>query len=278
MDPTVRGAVAGSTSGFTVLLTSALVLAVIAGIVAAWMSVANRFTAADATEIGLAVATIGLGMITASVFVCVFCRPVRPVERFVNVGTLATAPAEDPAATALLSGIADAEQKTCELITRADKFIESDVGKPGQDDPSLVVAAQRKARAAVPGGALVSCTTDTPEPGLATADERLTLLEHTLRSFTGPELEATYTKSAAGCEGFSDGPAPTIPALQARLDTVNAIIADQHKRLLDPIDERQARLQRGEVSDCQKKMGAGAGADAAAAAKQPPPGTPLREA
>lgn len=289
-DATASGAIFAGITGFTTILGAALVIAVGAGIVVAWMNVANRFTSAEATEMGLAVATILVGVITVMIFVCIFCSSVHPTERFTDINA-------DPAQT-LLSGIADAEQKVCELVQRTDKFIESDVGKPGQDDPSLVIAAQRKARANVPGSTIVDCTVGAPEtsnsyrngsydlsisarkaePSLADAAERLTLLELTLKWFTGPELDATYAKAMAGCESFEDGAgtlAPTLPSLQTRLTAVQATIADQHRRRLDPLDAQTARLQRGEVSECQKKMGASAGADAAAAAKKPPAGTPM---
>ena len=286
-DPTSGGAVFGAMSGFTVIVMSALVIALVAGLIVAWTYIASHFTSDDATEIGLSVSVILAGVISVMLFVCIFCSTIHPTERFTN---LAPPTPEDT----LLNGITDAEQKVCGLVQRADKYIESDVGKPGQDDPSLVVTAQRRARASVPGGRLVDCNVSSPEATLADANTRLTLLENTLKWFTGPELDATYKKAMAGCEGFqgfqgvtregymngtNDNPAPVVDlaALQARLDTINAEIADQHRLRLDPLDKQQAALQRGEVSDCQKKMGAGAGADAAAAAKRPPPGTPTSD-
>jgi hypothetical protein len=287
-DPTSGFAAVGTLTGFSVIGGTAIIIALVAGLVVAWTYISSRFTQQDATELGLAVAVILSGVITVMLFVCMFCSTIHPTERFVGTGDSVSA--KTPTDT-LLNGIADAEQKVCELIQRTDKYIESDVGKPGQDDPSLVVAAQRKARVNVPGGTLVDCTVGSPEPTLLDADGRLTLLENTLKWFTGPELEATYKKSMAGCEGFSDGPvlegfdsmtappAPTVDlaALQKRLDTIMSEIADQHRQYLNPMDKQTERLNRGEVSDCQKKMGANAGADAAAASKRPPPGTPMSD-
>ena len=263
-------------SGFAVIGIAAIVIALITGLAATWIYISQRMTHERATDIGLCIALILSGVISVMLFVCMFCSTIHPTERFTDMSDSLTPPTTTDT---LLNGIADAEQKVCELVGRTDKYIESDVGKPGQDDPSLVVAAQRNARAQVPGGRLVDCTVGSPEATLAEADARLTLLENTLKWFTGPELDATYKKAMAGCESYVDfgDPAPVVdlPALQARLDTINAEIVDQHKTRLDPMDKQQAALQRGEVSDCQKKMGAGAGADAAAAAKRPPPGTPL---
>jgi hypothetical protein len=263
-------------SGFATMGLAAIVIALLAGLATAWVYISQRMTHEVAMDLGLCVAVILSGVISVMLFLCMFCSTIHPTERFTDGGSLTPPTPTDT----LLNGIADAEQKVCELVGRTDKFIESDVGKPGQDDPSLVVAAQRKARAQVPGGLLVDCTTGSPEATLLEADARLTLLENTLKWFTGPELDATYKKAMAGCEGFVVGngsPAPVVdlPALQTRLDTINAEIADQHKNRLDPMDKQTERLNRGEVSDCQKKMGAGAGADAAASAKRPPAGTPL---
>lgn len=285
-DPTAGFAALGTLSGFTVIAGAAIVIALAAGLFTAWTYLSSQFTQEDATEMGLAVAVILSGVIAVMLFICMFCSTIHPTERFVGA-SLTQTPADS-----LLTGIANAEQKVCELINRTDKYIESDVGKPGQDDPSLVVAAQRKARVNVPGGQIVACTADSPAPSLADAAARLTLLENTLKWLTGPELEASYKKSQAGCEsfvsywrparpvfeGFAD-PAPVvdIAALQTRLDTVMSEIADQHRQYLDPMDKQTGRLNRGEVSDCQKKMGANAGADAAAASKRPPPGTPMSD-
>jgi hypothetical protein len=267
-----------SMSGFVVMGIAAIVIALLTGLAIAWVYIAQRMTQERATDLGLCVAVILSGVISVMLFVCMFCSTIHPTERFADMSGSLTPPT--PTDT-LLNGIADAEQKVCELVGRTDKFIESDVGKPGQDDPSLVVAAQRRARATVPGGRLVDCTVGSPEATLAEADARLTLLENTLKWFTGPELDATYKKAMAGCESYVDfgGAAPVVdlPALQTRLDTINAEIADQHNTRLDPMDKQTERLNRGEVSDCQKKMGAGAGADAAAAAKRPPAGTPLSD-
>jgi len=280
VDPTTGGAIAGSSMGFIVLVIGAILIAIIAGISIGGVYLAQKL-AHVAGDIGLIATVIFVGVITVMVFVCIFCSTIHPTEMFVDVGpapgdSVSAAKPED----ALLSGISAAEQKVCELIQRTDKYIQSDVGKPGQDDPSLVVAAQRKARAAVPGGRLVDCTASAPEPSLSDADVRLTLMENSLKWFTDPELEAAYKKAMAGCEGFvngnsDNGPAPVLDltALQKRLDVINTAIADQHRQYLDPMDKQTERLNRGELSDCQKRMGANAGADAAAGAKQLPPGT-----
>jgi hypothetical protein len=301
-DPTSGGAVLGVMAGFTTLFAAAVVLIVGAGVAAVLIYIITKIPESQreaiATELGLGVAVIVAGVFTVMMFVCMFCSTIHPTEMFVGTGPAPgdTVSAQTPSDT-LLNGITDAEQKVCYLVQRVDKFIESDIGKPGQDDPSLVVAAQRKARAAVPGGQIVDCTVGSPEPTLADADTRLTLMENTLKWFTGPELESTYKKSMVGCEGFSDymprwlegfvsaatipdnSPAPVVDlaAFQQRLNTIVSEIADQHRQYLDPVDKQTERLNRGEVSDCQKKMGANAGADAAASSKPLPPGTSMSD-
>jgi hypothetical protein len=294
-------AVFGTLSGFTVIVGAAMLIALIAGFVAAYQFIETHKEIA--TEMGVVVALILTGVISVMLFVCIFCSTIHPREMFVDAAAAAAAAGDSVSANkpedTLLNGIADAEQKVCELIQRTDKYIESDVGKPGQDDPSLVVAAQRKARAAVPGNALVDCTASAPVPIVADADARLTLMENSLKWFTGPELEKAYKKAMAGCENFvsywssyklqegfdtsttipGNAPASTadIGALQQRLNTVMSEIADQHRQYLDPMDKQTDRLNRGEVSDCQKQMGANAGADAAAKSKPLPAGTSMSD-
>jgi hypothetical protein len=271
-----------SMSGFAVIGGAAMLIAIVAGIIIVWINISQRMSQELAMDLGLCTALILTGVVSVMLFICMFCSTIHPTERFIDGATSSpgdTVAAMTPEDT-LLIGITAAEQKVCELIGRTDKYIESDVGKPGQDDPSLVVAAQRKARANVPGERLVDCTVGSPEPTLLDADARLTLMENSMKWFIDPELDATYKKAMAGCEPFATGngnPAPMVDtgALQTRLDAINAAIADQHRTRLDPMDKQQERLNRGEVSDCQKKMGANAGADAAAASKRPPAGTPL---
>ena len=162
--------------------------------------------------------------------------------------------------TTLLNGISDTEQQICDLITRVDKFIESDLGKKGHDDPSLVVAARAAARPAEP---ITTCptspfSTDLSESVLlADADNRITRLETTLSGLTGPQLQKTYNRTVPcpAVENFTDAAGPTVETLQARLDAVRAILASQKSKLLKPIDDKNERIQRHELSDCEKREG-----------------------
>lgn len=179
---------------------------------------------------------------------CAICYRVRPMEAFQIQNT--SDATDDPT---LLADLATAEDAVCKLITRTDGFIQSDVGPAGQSDSSLVLAAQMKAREGV---AVVDCSAT----GAALEDvpHRLTRLEETLRSLTGPELQQTYNKTMR-CEGFQDLPVATLqPTTRQRLLAIQTTIRDQQTRLLGPVDQKSADLQRGIASDCDKRRGAAA--------------------
>ena len=197
------------------------------------------------------VAMIGIIVFLTLVFVGSFSMMIRPRELFVDV----TNPI-----TQLLADITAAEKDVCNLITRTDSFIQSDIGKPGHDDPQLVTDAQQKARAAV-NGPLTDCaavwTMDVSgDVALQEADNRLQRMEGTLKSFTGPELQTTYNRSVpCQTEGFSNQTEGPLGALQQRINAVKDTIKTQQLKLLKPIDDKTAALKRGEVSDCDKKRG-----------------------
>ncbi len=204
---------------------------------------------------------IGIGVVLVMLLVSRLCLTIHPRESFVDMsgGT--------DTVIQLLQDIGAAEKDVCDLITRTDKFIQNDVGKPGHDNPQLVSDAQQKARDAV-GGPLTDChaswTLDVSgDAALQEADNRLTRMEATLKSFTGTELQATYDKSVK-CEGFQN---PT--DLSARLAAVKTTIVNQQQKLLKPIDDKTAALQRGEVSDCDKKRGGNVAVVASTTGKTP---------
>jgi hypothetical protein len=202
------------------------------------------------------VAMIGMIVFLTLVFVGSFSMMIKPRELFVDGDT-----GVNPI-TQLLAGITAAEKDICNLITRTDSFIQSDIGKPGHDDPQLVTDAQQKARAAV-DGPLTDCAAVwsdvSGDAALQEADNRLSRMEGTLKSFTGPELQTTYNKSVpCQTEGFSnqtEGFADPLTDLQNRLVSVKDTITSQQQKLLKPIDDKTAALKRGEVSDCDKKRG-----------------------
>jgi hypothetical protein len=193
---------------------------------------------------------IGFIVYLVMIFVASVSMMIHPWEQFVDMDVSGSG-----GITKLLADITAAEKDVCDLITRTDKFIQNDVGKPGHDNPQLVTDAQQKARAAV-GGPLTDCDASwqldiSGEAALQEADNRITRMEGTLASFTGPELQATYNKTVpCQAEGFMD-----MSDLNQRLAAVKQTIATQQQKLLKPVDDKTAALQRGEVSDCDKKRG-----------------------
>ena len=200
----------------------------------------------------------GAIVVTIAVFMVVtlFCQTIRPYEQFVDAsGSMDPMEAQ---ITALLKDITDTEAEVCHLITRTDKFIQNDVGKAGQDDPQAIQDAISAARQAV-GGSLTDCSTEWPADvsgaaALDEADNRLTRMEATLKSYTGPEIEKTYNATVPCTEGFQNG-SDTFTALKSRLAAVRTTIQTQRTKWLKPIDDKVSALQRGEVSDCDKKRG-----------------------
>ena len=231
----------------------------IAGLAMGAVFIGSKLSTEDASEIILSVVTIGLIVFAVLIFVTRMCVKIRPVEHFDPT----SAPADTP--QQLLTDITATEGDVCKLITRTDKFIQSDIGKPGYDNPDLVTAAQQQARQAV-GGPITDCDAFWPlhpqgrgsmpdvsgDAALQEADNRLTRMEMTLKSLTGPELEKTYDR-AVKCEGFAGS--LDLADLRRRLDVIHDTIGFQQQKYLKPIDDKNAALQRGEASDCDKKRG-----------------------
>lgn len=238
----------------------------------------GKLTADDLGQVLTSVIVILGGVVIVMLFVGSVCLNISPVEHFENGATT------DPL-TQLWTDIATAEKTACGYITRADKFIQSDLGKPGHDNPDLVTQAQQDARTKA-GGPLTDCTSgewDSVTPNTADATNRITRLETTVNGFTAPVFQQAYQaqntcESFTGfahvayqhiplLESFTDSASPTdvsgdaavITALQQRLATVNATITTQQQKFLKPIDDKTAALNRGETSDCDKKRGANAG-------------------
>jgi uncharacterized protein YukE len=213
-------------------------------------------TADDLSNIVVYLGTLTLGLMAVLIVVRVYCGNIHPVEQFVGQGINDTQ--TDPMQT-LWTGIAEAEEAVCKYITRADGFIQNDLGKPGHDNPSLVSAAQQKARDAA-GGPLTDCTAAWPatltdvssytlDQELSDADNRLTRLETTLQGFTGVVFQNTYNKTVkCPTEGF----ATSLTTLQQRLTAVQAVIKQQQSALLGPIDQKTEDIKKGHLSDCDK--------------------------
>lgn len=223
----------------------------------------SRLTLLEVGGLGGAIGLIVGVSLLVLVFVNVACAAVRPREMFQDVES--ASPLQD-----LITNIVMTETDVCRYITEADNFIKNKVGKPGQDNPQLVSAAQKAARQM-----LVNPLTKQYEPipmstcpsvwpkdisgadaVFAEADNRLAKMESTLKLFTLPQF--TEAKAAMACtESFvAEAEDPRLTALKQRLAAVQATIASQKNEYLDPIHQKQADLQKGIASDCEKRKGA----------------------
>ena len=193
-----------------------------------------------------------------SIAFCWSCLTPRPREMFVD-GSGGTSAAVDPHLKRLEADVAEAEEAVCKYITRADQFIKGDVGPAGKKDPSLVTAAEEKARTGVN---LVLCSDGAPAemgatPDLGDLENRIARLESTLSGFTGVVFKHSYDTTVPCQEGFADVASPSTPSgLEQRLAAVRQTIADQQEKYLGPIDQKTKDLQSGKVSDCDKRQGA----------------------
>lgn len=222
----------------------------------------NQLTEEDFSVIVMHLGVLTVGLMAVLIVVRTFCGNLRFNEPFVGQGINDTQ--TDPV-QALWSGIAAAEEATCKYITRADGFIKNNEGKAGHDNPSLVSAAQQKARDAA-GGPLTDCTASWPttlqdvssytlDQGLADADNRLTRLETTLQGFTGVIFQNTYNATVACQMPTTEGFETSLATLQQRLAAVQAAIQAQQQKLLGPIDQKMEEIKKGQLSDCDKARG-----------------------
>lgn len=227
----------------------------------------KRFSPDDLIEIGGGIGIIGIAILFVIVFIGVSCTSVHPIEMFVDIS--------ENSLDKLLKGIEHTENEICGLYTRVDKFIEGSLGKKGHDDPSLVVSAQAAAR---PTDPMTSCPNSpfgdiSDSATLVEADNRISRMETSLNGFIGPQLQKTYNRTVPcpAIETFVNA-GPTVESLQVRLNNVISILQKQKTTLLKPIDDKNERIQRHEVSDCEKQQGskkAIAESNAAAGASAP---------
>lgn len=176
-----------------------------------------------AAEILLAMGSIWLVIIAALIFVSFVCMEIRPIEQFADKDE-----------------VTQTEDAVCKLKEHVRTFVASELGQPGQDDPSLIT------RAMDVGAPTVDCTR---VPLLL--EERLTRMERTLNELAEPVLKKTYDKTMT-CEGFEDA----YPDPDLRLKNIQAKVYTLTKKYLDPLLQNQIDLQKGIVSDCNKRKAA----------------------
>ena len=221
----------------------------------------TSLTGDDVTLVLTSVATIWLIVIMALVFVTQMCARITVVELF------------DTATDSFGLAIVKAESDVCALVDHVNTFIASDVGQPGQDNPSILKAAQNKAAAATMGPNTVCPGTELVPVDMNEAADRISRIERTLNLLVEPEFKATYDKSMV-CEGFdsdsdpdSDSDSDSDPDpnqdeaeikvhLTVRLNAAQTTIKRLTTQYLDPIQQKQKDLQAGIASDCDKKKGA----------------------
>ena len=246
----------------------------------------GRIAIQDVLEIMDAVIVIVLGLTVVTIIVNLLCLNIRPVEHFEEGEKVKKTGNEF---LDLLNQITLAERATCTLMTRADHFIQNDVGHEGIDDPTRITEAQQQARNTA-GGPIVDCSaaavedistntmtilqTVATDESLNEAENRIARLETTLNSFTAPIFQKALNASNtcegfalakqpefADIEGFAQGEQTTakLKDLQKRLSSIQRVIETQKRSYLKPIDDKTAAMQRGEVSDCDRQKGGATG-------------------
>ena len=258
---------------------SPFIIVIIIAILFAFYYVASKLDASDMSYV-----FTGLGIMIAITLVVLVlvkntCQVIHPTEQFDN----APVPL-----TTFIQQVVDTEKEACTLITQTDKFIKGDQGSAGHKDPSLVSAAQQKARAAVvdPLTKAVVPLTDCGTPWDASeVANRISRLELTLKMFTGPEIQKTYNSTVPCNESFvsgsgsspgsSSGSGPeemADPALVQRLAAIKEVITMQQTQWIAPINQKIKDLRSGKASSCDKQKGSTVGQAAVSSKTAPAPG------
>ena len=220
----------------------------------------ERMTANDITEILIAMGTIWLVVMLVLIFVTQICMSISPRERFAS---------DETPVQQFFDAFAKAESDVCTMTTAVVTFIKNEVGKPGQDDPSLNDKAVQKAVNKV-DGPITACP---PAPQPTTVDDindRLTRMENTLNQLIAPELKHTYdvvfdtkdcfrdflgTKTRMHVIEPFDDTQDEFVKLTGRLQGIQGTIFSLTSQYLGPIQQKQKDLQGGKASDCDKKKG-----------------------
>ena len=179
------------------------------------------------TELLISMGSIWLIIIAVLLFVSFYCMEIHPIEHFADT-------------------IDQTEAAICKLKEHIRTFVASDLGKAGQEEPTLISQRMNV------GSPTVACDSTTQ----LTMEERLTRMEITLDKLAEPELKKTYDATMK-CEGFAtplanpNDPKDRLSAIQTKLSTLTSMY-------LDPILQNQRDLQNGILSDCNKKRAADA--------------------
>jgi len=224
-------------------------------------------------------------IITVILFVGIVCMAVRPTDGFLDAGIMTTSSGSSGSGSDPDPILDEYEARTCALISRTDAFIAGTVGPKGMitdangdttDTPEhkeYVRQAQTAARVKVPGGAL-NCNTlgIAGKAGKETDTKtRITTLEQTLRDFVGPTLISTFDTTINSKMACDTTPIPCAdPKRMKPEDVLNKKYDDQNipwtkpnpiesaltcyeSNILTPIDAYTARMQKGQLKDCERK-------------------------
>lgn len=181
-------------------------------------------------ELLISAGTIWLIVIAVLLFVTMNCASIQVRELF-----------DDGSVT--MDDLAALEKKVCVLMAASDKAIASELGQPGQNDPTVLANALAAARGSAP---VLICDQNMME-------SRISRMENALKNFTGPQLKKTYDKTVpCSPEGFETQNG----LFSSRLKAINALVDQQTSTLLKPIEKKEADVKAGILSDCEKKKGA----------------------
>jgi hypothetical protein len=216
--------------------------------------------------------------------VTLVCMAVRPTDGFLDAGLMTTSSGSSSGADPLIARLAASEARTCALMTRTDKFIAGSVGSKGMktnadgdteetpEHQAYVREAQVAARANIPGGIL-----DCENPGAVTdTQKRVSILGNTLRDLVGPVLLTNFDSTINSKIACQKTPIPCYNVKKltpddihnlARFDQKSMLWADADGPTLDtsetaltcyesnilaPMDALTARLQKGQLSECER--------------------------
>jgi len=259
--------------GFTpFLLVLAGFLAV--AIVSVFLRTPSELITKTLTEMG------AIWFVTAMVMILVtqVCLNVRPTEAFTS------APVETFNAL---------EADTCNLIRTVIQYKQGEIGSAGLNNPLLVADAIHEMTVRV-NGPMTECTpkgqgqdqgqADSLQPLLvptgvqvsedmffsdpAAIQDRLDRMERTLTDFVLPQAKTSFL--ALNTCGLPAKPIPEPPAKPQMTDTTQPALVDTitylqtlsdyiHRQFIDPIEQKQADLKAGRLSDCDRQKGASAG-------------------
>jgi len=250
-----------------IILGSGIVLCLVVFVL---FRIFSKLSEEDLTEIVQSMAIIWLIVMVVLIFMRLVCYRISPIERFVS--------------SDINEAILSTEAEVCDLVDRVNEFIESDLGQRGQDDPRLLAGAKHDALMRA-GGPVTRCPPmplllnevteeqdhvdqdkedqdqdkkDKKEKIDQEINDRLSRMERTLSSLVEPQFKSTYDISMrCNTEGFtSDQLSPA-----ERLVKIKETMVRLRSQYLTPIQQKQADLQKGILSDCDKKRGASAAID-----------------